>query len=225
MNGRMNGWVVALVLGLFGGLNAAEAATEYDDVVFPQGDISFADTVVDFEMGDPEATHANFTDPDEAIGPPDYTGSNDGTGSVSLGSGGVITLEFTDNVLTGSGDSEEDLHIFEVGSDVEDTFVDISKNGTDWFDIGKVSGSTSGIDIDSYGFGIADEFSFVRLTDDPDEGNNSGDTVGADIDAVGAISTVATPVPEPASAAMLLTGIVATLVHRRPSRRRIACGG
>ena len=56
-------------------------------------------------------------------------------------------------------------------------------------DIGKVFGATSGIDIDAFGFGPADEFRFVRLTDDPNEGETIGPLLGADIDAVGAISS------------------------------------
>jgi hypothetical protein len=81
--------------------------------------------------------------------------------------------------------------VFEVGSDVEDTFVEISKDGQEWHSVGKVFGATDSIDIDAFGFTPSDEFSFVRLTDDPDEGGTTGETPGADIDAVGAISAVA----------------------------------
>jgi hypothetical protein len=42
---------------------------------------------------------------------------------VTLGRGGSLTLAFTDNVLTGGGTPAPDLYIFEVGPDVEDTFV------------------------------------------------------------------------------------------------------
>jgi UDPglucose 6-dehydrogenase len=86
--------------------------------------------------------------------------------------------------LTGSGTSAKDLHIFEVGSDVEDTFVDISSDGIVWHSVGKVYGAISSIDIDAFGFGVSDAFTYVRLTDDPNEGAKTGTTVGADIDSV-----------------------------------------
>ena len=182
------------------------SAVIYGGVDFPDGAVSFADSVVDYSPaingGQPTAT---YRDPLEALGIPDQP-SGPGVDFVSLGDGGSITLQFTDNSLTGSGNSDDDLWIFEIGPDVEDTFVEISKNNVDWFDVGKVFGSTSGIDIDAFGFGLLDFFSFVRLTDDTNEGLQTGDTVGADIDAVGAISS-APPVPQiPVPAAVWLFG-------------------
>ncbi|MBK9572428.1 MAG: PEP-CTERM sorting domain-containing protein, partial [Rhodoferax sp.] len=100
--------------------------------------------------------------------------------------------------------------------DVEDTFVDISKDGSTWFSVGKVFGATAGINIDAFGYGPTDFFSFIRLTDDPTEGSTSGATVGADIDAVGAITT-APPVgvPEPSTLALLAIGAAAAAYRRR----------
>ncbi len=167
-------------------------------VEFPDGDISFADVVVHYEPGLSGAKPPSPPNavPESALGPPEVPGSKIGACSespcpfVSLGSGGSITLEFSDNLLTGSGDSEADLFIFEVGPDVEDTFVQVSSDGETFRAVGKVGGNTSGIDLDAFGFTPDDRFRFVRLTDDPAEGNRSGASVGADIDAVGAISTV-----------------------------------
>ena len=122
-----------------------------------------------------------------------------------MGDGGSLTIQFLDNVLTGSGDGRDDLWVFEVGADIEDTFVEISVDGVDWNPVGKVFGSTAGIDIDAFGFGSAARFSFVRLTDDPSEGEQSGIFVGADIDAVGAISTAAVPLP--AGMLLFLSGL------------------
>ena len=124
-------------------------------------------------------------------------------------------MQFIDNKLTGSGNANPDLHVFEIGPDVEDTFVEISNDTLTWFSVGTVFGSTSSIDIDAFGFGIGDQFAYVRLTDDPNEGNTGGTTVGADIDAVGAISTVATPVPLPAPLGLLVVGIAAISIRRR----------
>ncbi|HKK70781.1 MAG TPA: hypothetical protein VKA86_06155 [Candidatus Krumholzibacteria bacterium] len=184
--------LLALVLLLF----TPAAADEFGGVEFPDGGRSFADVVVDFSPtvsnGDPGEP---YLDAGNALEIPDYDGVNtcdlDGCTFVSLGDGGSLTLRFADNVLTGDGSTDLDLWIFEVGPDVEDTFVEVSADGSTWFDVGKVFGSTSGIDLDTYGFGPEDVFTFVRLTDDPDDGGSSGRTVGADIDAVGAIASSA----------------------------------
>ncbi len=162
---------------------------EFGGVEFPQGSLSFADEVVLFDPwfnGGPVGI-AEYSKPEDALGIPDR-GDGNPANAVTVGNGGRITLKFVNNLLTGSGDSTHDLHIFEVGGDVEDTFVELSKDGIIWHSVGKVYGATSSIDIDAFGFTVADKFEYVRLTDDPDEGGSTGDSPGADIDAVGAIS-------------------------------------
>lgn len=171
-------------------LTSHSSAEVFGGIDFPQGAASFADKVVQVSPGSPAATNPSYISPNDTLGAPNYASN---LGSYSLGRGGSIVLEFTNNALTGSDDVTPDLHVFEIGPDVEDTFVEISKDGVVWDAVGKVFGSTSSIDIDAFGFTSADQFRFVRLTDDPNEGQSSGDTVGADIDAVGAISTNATP--------------------------------
>lgn len=188
-------------------------------VEFPQGDISFADSVVFYDpaSGGGAVPTASNSEPSNALGIPEVPG-NTSIGAcsgdpfdcpfVSLGDGGSIVLQFTDNLLTGSDDDALDLWIFEVGPDVEDTFVEISANGIDWTSVGKVFGTTAGIDIDAFGFTSSDLFGYVRLTDDPNEGSNTGASVGADIDAVGAISTVPA-IPVPASVWLFGSGFIA----------------
>jgi len=187
-------------------------ADPFGGVEFPQGLSSFADVVTAYNPviinGQPDPS---VRTPENALGAPNGA-------YVTLGDGGSVTLEFANNRLTGSGDAGLDLWIFEVGGDVEDTFVEISKDGVLWSAVGKVFGATSGINIDAFGFGIADQFRFVRLTDDTNEGQQTGSTVGADIDSVGAISSViATPVPEPETWALMLAGlgVIAGGVRRR----------
>jgi hypothetical protein len=199
---------------------------------FPQGGASFADAVVSYSPGlvggVPTEPHRG---PLNALGVPDFVGveqcqSQSDCTFVSLGKGGVLVLQFMDNRLTGSGNNSFDLWIFEVGENIENTFVDISKDEANWFSVGKAFGSTYGIDIDAFGFGPSDMFSFVRLTDDPNQGDHESWTAGADIDAVGAISSAirieqAIPeaaVPEPASLALMCFGLVALFIAHGRSR-------
>lgn len=198
-------------------------------VDFPQGTASFADSVINYSPslfvrsvtpGSPYQGAMN------ALNVPDYTGGVTCTSQsncpwVSLGRGGSLTLSFIDNKLTGSGTSAFDLWIFEIGPDVEDTFVEISADGSTWTSVGKVFGSTSGIDIDAFGFNQSNQIGFVRLTDDPNEGDHGGVTPGADIDAVGAISTVLSPpVPGP----LPVLGAFTALGFSRKLRKRIKDG-
>jgi hypothetical protein len=173
----------------------------FGGVEFPAGNASFVDVVVSFEPdlgGAPPAVM--FQDAKNALGLPVVTTRV----GLSLGDGGRITLQFVDNSLTGSGDSTADLWVFEIGPAMETTFVEISKDGRTWHAVGSVPGGTSGIDIDAFGFGPADHFSFVRLTDE-DEGAfpgpafNLGNVAGADIVAVGAASSgpAVRPAPRP----------------------------
>jgi hypothetical protein len=213
---------------LFSGLailpsaHAAFIGNSQGGAEFPLGAISFADELVSY---DPVLVGSNpalpYRGATNATGLPDYAGSSSCSSAidctfVSLGDGGNIVLQFVNNRLIGSGDSAVDLWIFEVGPQIEDTFVEISTNGVTWNSVGKVFGSSAGIDIDAFGFGPSNKFAFVRLTDDADEGGQTGTTVGADIDAVGAISTAA--VPEPGSIGLIVSGVAALIVRKRFAR-------
>jgi hypothetical protein len=203
----------------------------FGGVDFPDGVTSFADESLRFEClhnGGPCATLSQ--DPTWALGPPD---NQPGAGEeLTLGRGGLVELLFTDNELTNSGDSNMDLHIFEVGPDVEDTYVAVrptletalllppgsDADGDGFYEVGTVAGATSAIDIDATFTGFAAgqlRFNAVQLIDDPNEGNPTGAAVGADIDAVGALSSIRVPsVPGLGSSALVLCTALMIFVQR-----------
>ena len=182
----------------------------YYGVKFPAGKSSFADAVVSYSPGIyldnnlPNVTEP-FNNPSTALGAPNSSDLNHPLPSISdrndvaLGFGGSITLQFTDNLLTGSGDSAPDLWIFEAGGVPESVLVEISKDGSTWESVGQTDRKHSGIDLDAFGWEPQDYFSYVRLTDNPQEGDHEGiwedgewlGWGGSNIDAVGAISSAA----------------------------------
>ena len=149
-------------------------------IYFPLGDLSFADEVVSFQMGDP-APVEEAQDPHAALGPPDR--KHDGDRKVTtLGCGGVLTLRFVDNALVDV--DGPDLYVFEVGADTEPTALSISTDGVHWVEVGKIAGGTAEVDI-SGKTKPGEVFHYVRLTDLKSACH--GKYPGADIDAVGAI--------------------------------------
>lgn len=146
------------------------------------GDLSFADAVVSFEMGQPAAS-GDFANPDLVLGNPDYDTST-GEGATTLGCGGILVVQFTDNALIDI--DGPDLHVFEVGPQVEPIQVAISRDGDAWIDLGTVSGGQASFDIAS--FAEPDEaYYFVKLIDA--KSACSGDWPGAGLDAVAAMGT------------------------------------
>ena len=163
--------------------------------VFEVGSLAFADAVSSYNplLGGGPAPIAGLDDQTQAAGVPNYSGNGEplpGEGVVSLGRGGQIVLQFTNNLLTGSGDANPDLMIFEVG-DSEEVLVEVSSDGNRYTAVGRASAASPKVDIDAFGFNRNSRLAFVRLTDVFNQGSQSGDSVGADIDGVGAISSVA----------------------------------
>ena len=124
---------------------------------FPEGAVSFADAIVDYAPGmvgnDPTEPYRGESN---ALNVPDFAGASTCDSQlectfVSLGDGGSITLRFVDNALTGSDNSDIDLWVFEVGGEIEDTFIEISTDGIVWSPVGKVFGNVAGVDIDAFG--------------------------------------------------------------------------
>jgi hypothetical protein len=187
------------------------AATTYKGVTFPEGDISFADKVISFEPG--TDVGPGWDDASAVLGAPDYpaTGS-----AISLGDGGSLIVQFVDNYLTTSGDDAKDLWIFEIGAAVETFNVSISNDLSTWIDLGDLKGQPTGIDIDSVlGVSLGDTFSYVRLMDDATFNQTSFPFGEADIDAIGAISTIASPVPEVSTWLMFSAGLGLVALRRK----------
>jgi hypothetical protein len=180
------------------------SAVIFGGVDFPDGATSFADSVVNYSPG--SDVGAGWDDPSKALGIPDYTGLTNQ--AVSLGEGGSLTLRFTDNSLTTSGDATADLWIFEIGGATESFNVQISTDNLTYIDLGNISGQPSGIDIDFFigsGVTLGALYSYVLLTDVLP--NQSVFPFGeADIDAVGAISSAPPVNPVPIPAALWLFG-------------------
>ena len=158
--------------------------------LFDRGGISFADAVVGVTLGGDVA--ALFANPEAALGAPDAPGigpePTNGMTTLSLGTGGVATFVFGDNLLTTDGTSAPDLVIFESGTP-EEVFVSVSVDGSFFVPLKSVFGADNTIDLDAFGFDPTDRISFVRLQDLSAPTFGFG-ALGADIDAVGAISTV-----------------------------------
>ena len=199
---------------------------------------SYADSVISYEKGwSRNWGNSLYNNPETALGEANWNsemvrggelGAWKGDIGVSLGKEGSLTLGFTDNYLTGSGNSDSDLWIFEIGRNPEDVLVEISMDGDTWYRAGVADkqdysvDTGIGIDIDSLLTSHVDLdsdslFSFVRLTDNGTNGYGGGKS-GAEIDAVAALSSVSkevADVPEPGMVAAL--GVVAfgTLLRRK----------
>jgi signal transduction histidine kinase len=106
---------------------------------------------------------------------------------VTLHPGEQITVRFSDNLLTGSGDSQPDLQIFGENQSPNFLEVEISKDQSKWLSLGRITPPTS-IDIDRFGADKDDFFAYVRLTYPPQNHEHSKSPIY--IDAIGAISSV-----------------------------------
>ncbi len=180
--------------GTINTVTATPAAT-FEGDFYGLGSISFADFIPNGGYN-PRANGgpvpiAGLQVPSNALNAPNYSGIGEpiaGQGAVSLGRGGSLVVQFTNNILTGSDDARADLAVYEVGSS-EQVRVEVSPDGSNYTSVGFASFNNRYIDLDAFGFNSLSQLYFVRLTDVANDGAQSGDSVGADIDAVGAISS------------------------------------
>jgi outer membrane protein OmpA-like peptidoglycan-associated protein len=156
-------------------------------IVFHQGDISFADKLVSFDVGKPAPPDKRWADPRKVLGTPDYDPRNSDpakAASVALGCAGSLVVRFTDNVLVDV--PGPDLYVFEVGPRIEGMLLAISPDGMTWTDAGKIVGGTAEVDI-AKAAKPDETYRFVRVTDL--KSGCSGAYPGADVDAIGAIGS------------------------------------
>lgn len=167
-------------------LTAQVQGKQYNDghggfIFLPQGELSFADEVVEFVRGDPDAI-TEACDSTLALHPPDFAGVAENF--TSLGCGGSLTVRFTDNALVNI--SGPDLFVFEVGKFIETTQLYVSKDGKQWINAGAISGGVTAVDMgDSVKPG--EVFHYVKLVDLMTD--CKGSWPGADIDAIAAIGS------------------------------------
>ncbi len=197
MNGRaFVGWVLCgftiFVILLVAGLGAISEPATYFGVTFPQGDLAFADRVVDYVVA--SCVRDAYDDPEEALGPPDACPSGcegcEGcdTNAVALGfrlssldSRGYLIIEFVDNALADVAGA--DLFVYITNN--KPCRVEISSDGSNYLFVGETVGYPGAIDIGPY-VGEGTEYHFVRLTDVPADEDHS-ECPGPSIDAIGAM--------------------------------------
>jgi hypothetical protein len=187
----------------------AAAAGASRALLFPAS-TSWADSVLRYDpgySGGCTASHPNFIDPNQALGPDDYSGGAAGTGAVALGSGGLIELRLTP-AIANSGDARLDMRILEVGGFDEACFVALrpaaplgaqdmlnvglhDRNGDGFYEIKRIGGGESYIDLDArFTTPVPAQtlyFDAVQIIDDLDDHAACTTTSGADIDSVEAM--------------------------------------
>lgn len=152
-------------------------------VTLPQGDISFADAVIAYDTGE-KVPRKSANNAEAALGIPTFKGNIYDGSFTTLGCSGRLDLQFIDNALV---DLEgPDLYVFEVGPNVEGTFVEISIDGVAWRAVGEIKGGRAEVDISDVAE-PGETFRFVRLIDDGVACH--GEFPGADVDAVAAIGS------------------------------------
>ena len=155
-------------------------ATPIPPTAIPTPGSPYADVVVEYEQGPIPGGSLNIGDhPEYVIGPPDAVIDPCCMGLLPLGTGGFVTVEFTDNsIVNGPG---PDLSITGDPQNDEHVRVEVSADGTDWKDLGIVE-EMAQLDLQTAGLQFA---RYVRITDDAvaeASGNNS-----AEVDAVEAL--------------------------------------
>jgi outer membrane protein OmpA-like peptidoglycan-associated protein len=156
----------------------------YESIYLPLGKISFADSLISYKVGSPTPIE-KYRDSTQCLGEPNYKKYSI-PNFTSLGCGGALTVEFTDNGFMNL--KGKDLYIFEVGPSRETAKIEISQNGIDWVYAGKISGGKSSVELSEANIDTETVYHYVRVTDLKSLCKSK--SAGADIDAIGAINSV-----------------------------------
>ena len=144
---------------------------------------AFAEEVISFEHGTPWTSDPDNQDPNLTLGLPDSSNAAQSTGDLCLGDRGTIIVRLGLPFYDGPGD---DIYIFEVGPNIEETKVSVSSDLRNWYSIGIAEGRTAGLNLaGKVPAGMT--FNYVSLTDG--DAKSDGSYPGADIDAVCALNT------------------------------------
>ena len=144
---------------------------------------AFAEEVISFEHGTPWTSDPDNQDPNLTLGLPDSSNAAQSTGDLCLGDRGNIVVRLGLPFYDGPGD---DIYIFEVGPNIEETKVSVSSDLRNWYSIGTAEGRTAGLDLaGKVPAGMT--FNYVSLTDG--DAKSDGSYPGADIDAVCALNS------------------------------------
>jgi len=177
---------------------------------------SFADVVINYNPG--PGVGPLFDNAENSLGAPNAASFIDYT---SLGLMGSITVQFTNNALTTSGNDIADLFVFEDGNTADLVHVSISTTGKEWIPLGVFYGQPIKIDIDSIGNVVPDEkYYYVHIRDMLFGMQSEFPYAGADIDAIGSRSyerCILNPIPIPSTMFLLAAGL-AGLALRRSTR-------
>lgn len=193
----------------------AHVANPSGVVCVPRGDAAFAQSVFRYTPGQfPTPATCRTTDtppyPSDIVGK-DQNGTASGTlgptsvsdptihaslrvnADTSLGVGGVVVLRFG-IPLSGSGNSDPDVWVWEVGMTAEPYEVAVSADGVNFTTVGTANtafNGSAGYDIDDNGFTKSDRLFYVRITDTqtPTPATLVNCTAGSDIDAVAILSS------------------------------------
>ena len=155
----------------------------------PMIEIAWADSVIHYDPGAMGENTGNepdirYRNPNLALGPPDHSDSTFGT--VALGNGGTLILQFRDNILyDGSG---PDLCFWMPDSSAEEAVVFISRDGRSFSRAGTVSSDQPLLDIRSAAK-AGQFYTFIKIRDNVFQGATDTPDQGADIDAACALHT------------------------------------
>jgi len=162
-------------------LPPAATPTPIPPTAVPTPGSPYADRVIAYERGPVQNGMWDQVgnDPGYVLGPPDAVVDPCCRGLLALGTGGSVTVEFTDNsIVNGLG---PDLSITGDPQNDEHVRVEVSTDGVDWKDLG-IAEEIAQLDLQPVGLQFA---KYVRITDDAvveGDSNNS-----AEVDAVEAL--------------------------------------